>query len=265
MDRQYKDYFPTDRSSAQSKIHLVIPSYEPDCRLLHLLEHAAQTGMFHIIVVNDGSGRQYEPIFNKVKNYAELLNHNANQGKGAALKTAYRYLLETGQEGIVVTADSDGQHTLKDIIRVAEECMDHPHSLILGQRTFQGNAPIKSSLGSKITRYTFQLHTGCRLYDTQTGLRAFSTGYFPFMLQVEGNRYEYEMNVLLFWTRLYSIRKVPIEAVYPGINDSSHFRPLQDTCRIYRDIFKFGGVSFLSLLIILFTTRRPHLFHWQGQ
>ena len=237
-------------SRKQEKIYLVIPAYEPDGRLIDLLRQAAETERFRMIVVNDGSSRKYDMVFEEAEFYATVLNHLQNQGKGSALKTAFQYIQATGGRGCVVTADADGQHTLPDILSVAEYSQNHPGALVLGKRTFTGKIPVKSRLGNLITRQMFRIQSGQKIMDTQTGLRAFSTDEIPFMLNVTGERYEYEMNVLLFWAkRDVPIREIPIETIYLDNNRSSHFRPVQDAVLIYKDLFKFGGVSVLSFLL----------------
>ena len=232
--------------------YLVIPAYEPDQRLVSLVKEAYATNEFNILVVDDGSGLAYSTIFNQVKTYAVVLHHLKNQGKGCALKTAYDYIRQQNDTAgkVIVTADADGQHIIKDICAIGEECQKNPQALVLGKRSFAGKVPLKSRLGNLITRYVFRMESGQLVMDTQTGLRAFSTAELPFMLAVPGERYEYEMNVLLSWAKEdKKIKELPIETIYLEGNKSSHFRPVQDACRIYRDLFRFGGVSFLSFLI----------------
>ena len=231
------------------KFYLVIPTYEPDERFIQLLKEAYDSEQFVIIVVDDGSGVLYQDYFEEAKNYAIVLTHPKNLGKGAALKTAYRYIADYQEKGVVVTADSDGQHCLKDILRVASYCEKHDDTFVLGQRTFQGNVPLKSRLGNAITRYVYYLKTRQHIYDTQTGLRAFSTKYLPFMLAVSGDRFEYEMNVLLLWVQSHPFKELPIETIYLNNNRSTHFRPVKDAYLIYKDLLSFGGVSLLSFLI----------------
>lgn len=71
----------------------------------------------------------------------------------------------------------------------------------------------------------------------------------PFMLKVEGQRYEYEMNMLLAASKEYPIIEVPIETVYINDNQASHFRPVRDGLMIYKDMFKFAPSSISSFLI----------------
>lgn len=139
---------------AKNKIYLVIPAYEPDHKLIELVKEAYQTHLFDIIVINDGSNHEYDSIFDKVSKYATVLTYSTNKGKGIALKTAYRYI-STLDAGIIVTADSDGQHHIDDIINICDYSVKHPDTLVLGKRTFKGHVPLKSCLGNTITRYVF--------------------------------------------------------------------------------------------------------------
>ena len=86
--------------------YVLIPAYRPDGKLLHLLESLHTAGLRKILVVNDGSGDAYEAVFEAIRerwSHIAILPHDANLGKGAALKTGFRYLLEhaDGVDGAV--------------------------------------------------------------------------------------------------------------------------------------------------------------------
>ena len=70
---------------------VLIPSYEPDDRLVKLINDLSKTN-YKIIVVNDGSSNKYDEIFNKIKNKCVLLGYKENHGKGYALKTGFKYI-----------------------------------------------------------------------------------------------------------------------------------------------------------------------------
>ncbi|MBP2623875.1 sugar translocase [Streptococcus oricebi] len=229
--------------------YIVIPAYEPDLNLIHLLKKIRQETDFQIILVNDGSSPASRPIFEEAQFFATLLEHRENQGKGQALKTAFDYLHLIGQYGVIVTADADGQHQLTDILRVAESARKHPQELVLGVRAFSGKVPLRSRFGNQLTRLVFKQQTGLALSDTQTGLRAFTSNLLPFLLEIEGQRYEYEMNMLLRAAKVYPIREVPIETIYINDNQASHFRPLRDGLLIYKDIFRFALASLSSFVV----------------
>jgi len=230
---------------------VVIPAYQPDEKLLATVGELREKTDYRIVVVNDGSRESCMPIFEELEKHVTVLHHEVNRGKGAALKTAIKYIAENypADEGIV-TVDADGQHLVPDIVRVCEDWAKNPDALVLGSRRFTGNVPFKSRAGNAITRQVFALSTGVKVFDTQTGLRAFAVSRAPMMLEMKGERYEYEINVLLYATRhRVPIREVWIETVYIEDNASSHFNPIRDAWRIYKMILMFVASSIAAFLI----------------
>ena len=230
---------------------VVIPAYQPDEKLLKTVAELRQKTAYTLIVVDDGSSPDRQPIFDKLEHDVTVLHHEVNRGKGAAMKTAFAYIQEhfPGDEGIV-TVDADGQHLVPDIVRVSEDWAAHPDALVLGSRRFTGNVPFKSRAGNAITRQVFRASTGVKVFDTQTGLRAFAVSRVPMMLEMHGDRYEYEINVLLYATRhRVPIREVPIETVYIEENASSHCHPVRDAWRIYKMILMFAASSLVAAVV----------------
>lgn len=88
------------------------------------------------------------------------------------------------------------------------------------------------------------------MYDTQTGLRAFDGHLLSKLLSISGNRYEYEMNVLLEFARQkIPMQEVQIETIYFDNNSYSHFDTVKDSYRVYKEIFKFSASSLVGFLI----------------
>ncbi len=232
-------------------MHVLIPAYEPDQRLLELILQLKASGMSDILVVDDGSGEHYAPLFRAAEaEGCTVLVHPVNRGKGRALKTGFRHLLDTDNAGTVVCADSDGQHLPRDIMRVAQAVGEAPDRMVLGSRQFTGKVPLRSSIGNTATRRIYSFLAGIPLQDTQTGLRGYPAAMLEWLCQVPGERFEYEMNLLLQAPGAgYSFRELPIETVYIDQNSSSHFRPLADSLKIYWPIAKFGSVSLISTLL----------------
>ncbi len=238
---------------------VVIPAYEPDEKLLHVLEDFTRQTDFSIVVVNDGSSEACRPVFDAVSGFdrVTLLEHDVNKGKGAAMKTAFRYIGEHYPENeAVMTVDADGQHLVSDALSVAETLRAHPDALVLGSRRFTGNVPFKSRAGNAITRAVFHFCTGVRVYDTQTGLRAFSASRIPEMCALKGDRYEYEINQLIHCANnRIEIIEEKIDTIYIEENKSSHFHAVKDSFRIYKvllsgsSIIRFVGVSLLCFLL----------------
>lgn len=223
--------------------YLIIPAFEPDEKLLHLLEEVSVRLDCHTVIIDDGSSKDKEGIFQKAHQYATVLTHAKNMGKGQALRTGFRYVQALRISTVVVTADADGQHSVTDIDRVARAAMHLPKHLILGSRQFTKDIPLRSLFGNKLTQLLFKFQTGVTVSDTQTGLRGFHNFLLPFMLGIEGNRYEYEMNMLTQVSREYQITEIPIQTIYIDDNASSHFRPIKDGLTIYKNLLKFSLAS----------------------
>jgi len=263
-------------SNAVREAAILIPSLEPDERLPSYIRSLAESGFGNIIVVDDGSGEAYQPVFREVETIDRtvVLHHEVNRGKGVALKTGYRYILDSLPEAKgIITADADGQHTVPDCIRLAEKLSEGKRAVYLGSRDFNlPGIPPKSRTGNKITSTVFKLFYGVWLPDTQTGLRAFRREDLPFMLEVAGERYEYEMKVLIACaTSKIPLIPVTIETIYEnGKNEGTHFHPIRDSYRIYKVILgsfiRFMGASLVCFGVdqLLFNVFRGWLFPLLG-
>ena len=236
----------------------LVPAYEPDERLIGFTDRLHEEEFPQVVVVDDGSGERFRPLFDALaaRSFCTVLRHESNRGKGAALKTGFAYIRERmpSVQG-VVTADSDGQHDAADCRRLAAALAAGRDALYLGSRDFSHpDVPFFSRLGNRWSMVTFGLLHGQWLPDSQTGLRAFPVSLIPFLLDVPGERFEYEMGVLLAASR----RRLPmvpvaIRTIYENGNAGTHYRPLLDTFRINRlvfaEFFRFAGVSLLSFAL----------------
>ncbi len=236
---------------------IVIPAYKPDEKLIGLIQSLRSLTDATLVVVNDGSDVVYDEIFHRVKELGcTLLVHPENRGKGAAMKTAFRYLAENAEKDeIICTADADGQHLPKDILRCLEEAKAHPDSLVIGGRAFRGEVPFRSRFGNAVSRWTFRILMGVKVHDTQTGLRAFHASMIPNMLKVKADRYEYEMQILCNAAKNKTpLREIEIETVYLDENKSSHFNPLRDAMRVYGLLIRNATGRLFQVLSFLFSS-----------
>lgn len=241
-------------------IIVIIPAYNPDEPLMLDFINNLTKDFKNIVVINDGSNSSHYDFFNKLAElpYIKLLTHCINLGKGQALKTAINASLVAfpNCKGIV-TADCDGQHSIKDIKSCAEAVLKNQEKLVIGVRNFnQKDVPSKSRFGNKLTRTVFKLFIGLNITDTQTGLRGMSRKIACKFLETKGSRYEYETNMLIDCkVKEVSILEVPIETIYINSNSGSHFNPLKDSLSIYKVFAKYilASVSSFIVDIVLFT------------
>ncbi len=238
---------------------VLIPAYEPDARLVDVVQEVrAAAPEASVLVVDDGSGSEYAVVFDVVRAAgAEVIGYAVNRGKGHALKTGFAQVLERHPGEVVVCADSDGQHRTADILRVAaaaasagEPDTSSGSVMVIGGRRFTGRVPLRSRLGNTVARGTFRMASGLEVGDTQTGLRGYPPGMLPWLLEVKGERFEYELNALLgAGAAGYGIRELPIETVYLDHNASSHFRPVRDSLRVMRPFLRYAASSLAAFLI----------------
>lgn len=239
--------------SRQSNKIALVPAYKPDDTMLEVLKGLSDNS-FTTIVVNDGSGSEYDGVFKKASKYAEVLSLSENQGKGCALKYGTKYIRDNFKPPYtVVTIDADGQHRVEDACKIADICIMNPDELVIGKRNLKlEGTPLRSKVGNNITHFGFRQATLTHLNETQTGLRAFSDRNIDSVIDVKGSRYEYEMIVLMTLARKgVHITEVDIETVYEDGNSSSHFDPFPDSVRIYWSILKFAWPATICFVIDL--------------
>jgi len=233
---------------------IFIPAYKPDERLVGICEKLYDS--YRVLVVDDGSGPDFDKVFEDTAAFATVLRYEKNRGKGGALKYGFTMITELFPDvEYVITADADGQHTPQDIAKVAD-AVQEKGGLVLGSREFVGKVPARSAFGNSLTRLVFRFASGVKVRDTQTGLRAFGKEFLEEFSTLKGDRYEYEMTQLMYAARKnIPISEVPIETIYENDNESSHFNPLKDSFKIYKVIYfnspilKYITSSLISFLI----------------
>lgn len=231
---------------------ILIPAYKPVYDQMIPFVNELKKDFDMIVCVDDGGGETFADVFAECRRLGcHVLTHEVNRGKGAALKTGISYIRKelSGARG-VITADCDGQHTPADIMKVTEALYEHPENMIIGGRKFDKDVPFRSKAGNTFTRIVYKLATGISVYDTQTGLRGFPASLLPELETLEGDRYEYEMNMLL---KLHDWGVEPYEVtiatIYINENKGSHFNALRDGLRIGARIFKYAAGSIISFII----------------
>lgn len=236
---------------------IIIPAYNPNKRLNKLINNLSN---YKIIVVNDGSKK--DKIFKYLSDNIIYLSYKENKGKGYAIKYAINYYLEFLKNDYkgVITVDADYQHLPVDIDKINYRLIGNQDSIILGSRNFDTkDTPKMNKFGNRLTSNIFKMFYGTYLKDTQTGLRGIPNRYLNLCLEIDGDRYEYEMNQLIeFNKKNINIIEENIDTVYYK-DKSSSFKKIIDSIRIYRVLFteyvKFIITSLIASLfdVMLFT------------
>ena len=229
--------------------YILIPAYRPDHLLIELLINLKKEN-FDVVVVNDGSGEQYDEVFKEAEKYATVLKQNINRGKGAALRFGFSYVnLHPNNHNYVITCDADGQHAIKDIIKINDK-LHETNNVVLGSRKFDKSVPKRSRNGNFMSRLCRTLITKEYVQDDQCGLRGFPIKDVFNIITLPGDHYEYEMNVICnLQIKRLKFEEVPIETIYLDGNKSSHFKPSLDTFRIQRSIWINAITPFVCALL----------------
>ncbi len=238
---------------------VIIPALEPEQKLVAYVNELLSAGIKNIIVINDGSSPKCDSIFGELADMDNcvVLSHSVNMGKGAAIKTALMYYSQymSGFNG-VITADCDGQHSVTDVLRLCAAMDKNPGAFVLGCRNFDEGTPAKSLAGNKITSVAMRMLYGIKLEDTQTGLRGLPSCMIDPLIHLSGNRYEYELNMLIYAkSHCIPFVTVTIETIYFDNNSGSHYRPFVDSMRIFGRVLSglagFCGSAICSGLLDL--------------
>ena len=131
---------------------------------------------------------------------------------------------------------------IRDSCRTGAALVHSPDHMILGARNcLKANVPLRSRIGNQFTRWIFKLVSGISVKDTQTGLRAMSKHAMECFADTEGDRFEYEMNVLTECKKYkIKIKEIPIDTLYIAGNKSTHYRTFLDTARTVSYTHLFG-------------------------
>ncbi|MBR3461963.1 MAG: glycosyltransferase family 2 protein [Clostridiales bacterium] len=251
------------------KTAVLLPVYNPDEKFLHLVEELSKRG-FKVVAVNDGSLERCDEFFKRAERFADVIGYKENKGKGYALKRGFEYIGNNLADEVdyIVTADSDGQHAIEDIERVAK-LTRKTDGIVLGMRDLSEKIPIKSRIGNDMSKIVYTIVTGVYLRDNQSGLRGFPVRLCMWLQDIPGNKYEFELNVLATAHKEgMKVIGIDIKTIYENNNKNTHFRPIKDTIRIQKSLWSYGLISALLYFLYILTIcvlvwfGIPYFYYW---
>ena len=241
---------------AYSKIPVIIPAYQPDEEMIGVIRELRQNGVSNIIVVDDGSGAAYTEFFQRAREEygCSLIHHAENLGKGRALKSAFNMILGSEDEILgCVTMDCRGSFFCSDILKVMDELAVHPTDLIMGKRVLDVSRMTKKSrVGNKVLQLSFHYLVGILVTDVQSGLRGIPLSYMRKLMNVKGERYEFDTNMLINCKKCSVIvREVPLETVYSARRNQEQYRAIRDNLSIYLTFATYIFTSMFASIVDL--------------
>jgi glycosyltransferase involved in cell wall biosynthesis len=224
------------------KVCVLIPTFNNAATLSSVIDGVLKITN-QVIVVNDGSTDGTLSVLNQYERIA-VVSYEGNKGKGYALRQGFKHAVSAGYD-YAITLDSDGQHYPEDLLNFEAALEAHPHAIIIGARNMDhASVPGKSSFGNNFSNFWFQVETGLKLSDTQSGYRLYpvrALEKFSFITR----KYEFEIEVLVraAWSGI-DVLNIPVRVYYPEKEKRvSHFRPFKD----------FTRISILNTFLVLIT------------
>ena len=219
---------------------ILIPALDPPEIFLSYIDELIQVGFKDILVVDDGSHQK--KIFEKIGSLPQVtvLTHPENYGKGRALRTGLAYYKDHysyDEYCGVITADSDGQHLVDDVLKISKSLAKREDKMILGVRDFD-----------------------------QSNVRGIPNSLIDLSLSIPGDRFQYETAVLIETGKVSGFEEIKIRTVYYDENKGTHFNPVKDSIQIFNlllgTFFRYIFVSLSSFVvdILLFALGTKLLF-----
>ena len=219
-------------------IIVLIPAFNPSKKIKDTVKILKESGFNNIIVIDDGSTNKDN--FKDLE-CTKLISYGKNKGKGDALKTGFKYLESLDFKG-VITVDDDLQHNISDIKNMCNLFLEEP-AVYLGCRAFDKNTPLKRKIANKLTAKLFYMLYHEKITDTQSGLRIFPKNSLNELINIKGSGFEYETNVLKYLAiNKIKINQIPIETIYFDGPNESRYRPIKDSLRIMKVLFRKNDI-----------------------
>ena len=214
------------------KQHLVaVPAYNEEKNVGRLVDTLINhVPGRNILIIDDGSADNTLEVARSTA--ATVISHETNEGKGEALKTAFRYAINEGYRG-VITIDADLQHDPAMIPAFTNLADTESFDLIVGRRIRTPNMPIERKLTNFGLSVLISMFAGVRIRDTQSGYRWLSCDIAR-KLRLQTSGYDLETEILLMAGMLGArIGEIEIPTIYSE-DAKSHIRPVRDTIKMAR-------------------------------
>ncbi|HXR29594.1 MAG TPA: glycosyltransferase family 2 protein [Solirubrobacterales bacterium] len=165
----------------RDRVAILVPAYNEAENIGYVLDRIPDEVCGRptaVLVVDDGSRDETGNV--AAEHGAIVARHVINRGGGAALRTGYRLMVESGAE-VVVTLDADGQHLPSEMERLVKPVLDGEVDVAHGSRVL-GHADrnhFARELGIVFFNRLVSAITRTHVTDCSNGYRAVRTAVLP--------------------------------------------------------------------------------------
>jgi glycosyltransferase involved in cell wall biosynthesis len=156
------------------KVFVVVPCFN-EASIVYATVSSLLNCTYQVVVVDDGSVDDTREKLRGLPVY--FLRHQINLGQGAAIQTGIDFALQQGAD-FLVTFDADGQHEVKDILKMLVQLREEQVDFVFGSRFLAGsktNVDGKRKVLLQISRLTNFFISGILLSDANNGIRVFTS------------------------------------------------------------------------------------------
>ncbi len=220
------------------KVCILIPAYNAQETLGFVLKKSEPLKI-DTIVVNDGSSDGTGRVASA--SGAQLLQHPANLGKGAALQTGFQYILKKDYQ-VVITLDADGQHDPSEIPFLLKIFQNVQPDILIASRAAEfAKMTFLRRFWNRLGVKAVARRCHADITDSQSGFRLIRTDVLR-EIDLSTSRFEAELELLIKACKKgFGVLSIPIAAGQVDGTRSSHFRPVVDTwlvCKVFlRNLF----------------------------
>ena len=155
------------------KIVIGLPAYNEEKNIGSIIAKLKKKS-YNVIVCDDGSSDNTKIISEEMG--CVVISHAKNKGYGSAIRSLFNKAKEQNYD-VLVTFDSDGQHSIEDIEKVLEPIIKNKVDIVIGSRLLdktEDEIPKYRKIGIKtITKLTTS-SSNQNIKDSQSGFRAYN-------------------------------------------------------------------------------------------
>lgn len=239
-----------------------IPAYNEEKTIAKVIVKA-MNHVDKVLVCDDGSTDMTAEIAKRLG--AEVIRHERNMGKGAALRTLFMRAEELSSD-VIVTLDGDGQHDPSEIPKIIDPIVRGEADMVVGSRFISGSwmdAPLYRRFGLRLINLFSKKEVKDVVRDTQSGFRAYSSKLLNLVRNCEVDGYGVEMEQLVVAVKNgFRVVEVPVTVKYEGLERTSKRNPVRHGAEIIgtalrlvveeRPLFFLGIPGFLLIVAGLF-------------
>ena len=218
-------------TATRSNVAALIPGYFEE---KHIREIATRTKaqLDRVLVVDDGSTDRTSEEAKAAG--VEVIRHEKNAGKGAAIKTGMRALLDAPGVEFILILDGDGQHLPAEIPNFLAEANATGAPMVVGNRMGDvRDMPFVRKCTNRYMSWTISRVIGQRVPDSQCGFRMFHRTLAAEFLSMATISFDFETEMLALAARRgFRIGAAKVSTIYG--DEVSKIHPLRDTVRFFK-------------------------------